>query len=664
MKKIIFLNLLLIIVVKLSFAQFEGNVLSKPGHFVLGCNYWASNAGANMWIDWKPEAIEQDFRRMSEAGIEVLRVFPNWRDFQPITAVRAANSTTLAYRFGELPLPDDRFGAAGVSEEMVNRMKFMLNLGTKYKFKFIISLLTGHMSGRIYIPPAFDGQNPITDPVVVQWELKFLKCLVNELKSHPAIIGWGLGNETNCMGADDITREQAYVWTSNITNAIRSGDNTRPILSDMHSLKPEGTWSIIDQAEITDILTTHPYPLFTPYCSSEPINTIRPMMHGTAESRMYSDIGNKPTIVGETGTLGPMISNDIIASEFFRTCMFSIWANDCHGALWWCNSDFPKLKYMPYDNLAFETELGLFKTDGSPKPIVEEMRKFKNFYNSFPYPDLPKVKTDAICILSNDQDHWANAFSSYILSKQAGFNLEFQYHTQKLKDAQLYILPGLSSPSPFLYYRMDELLLKIKNGATLYMSLDNAWFANFEAMTGLQITVRESHSSTVSFSLDSSKFIIPTNTHYQFGNNGAKIISAEANNNPAFTEYNYGKGKIYLLTTPLEDYLSKTAGSFSPKASPYWKIYREIGKEVIATHIISKTKPLLAITEHEVEKDKRIAVIINMSATDLNDKLSLMKGWKISKVHYGKIDEEANFVSVDIPKNDAIVVEIINVINK
>ncbi len=659
MRKSIILFILLAIALKPSIAQFDDNILSKPGHFVLGCNYWASNAGANMWVDWKPEVVEQDFKRLSEAGIEVLRVFPNWRDFQPLTAVRAANSTTLAYRFGELPLPDNRFGAAGISEEMVKRMKFMLDLGEKYKFKFIVSLVTGHMSGRVYIPAAFDGQDPIADPLVIKWEIKFVKCLVNELKAHKNIVGWGLGNETNCMAADNVTSDQTYVWTANIANAIRSCDNTRPVLSDMHSLKPEGGWSILDQADLTDLLTTHPYPLFTPYCSFEPVNTIRPMMHGTAESRMYTDIGNKPTIVGETGTLGPMLSNDNIAADFFRTTVFSIWANDCHGSLWWCNSDFPKLKYMPYDNLAFETELGLFKTDGSPKPIVSEMKKFTDFYKAFSYQNLPKVKTDAVCILSNDQNHWANAFSTYILGKQAGLNVEFQYYTQKLKESQLYILPGLSSPSPFLNYRMEELLSKISEGATLYMSLDNAWFGNFEAMTGLRVTVRERRSNTINFSMDSSNYSIPASIHYQLENIGAKIIASEADKNPVFSVYTYGKGKIYLLTAPLEDFVSKTAGSFASTASQYWKIYREIGKDVISKHIISKNEPLLAITEHEVSKDKNIAIVINMSPNSLNDKLVIKQGWKIGKVHYGKAETAGNTIAVELPKNDALVIELI-----
>jgi len=657
MRKTIFLIVLLISTVKQSEAQFEENILCKSGHFVLGCNYLASNAGTQMWIDWNPEVIEQDFKRLNESGIDVLRIFPIWREFQPITAIR---SRIIEYRFGENPLPDDRFGGAGVSEEMINRMKLLLALGSKYHLKFIVSLLTGHMSGRIFIPPAFDGQNPLTDPEVIQWEIKYIKCLVNELKTQPSIVGWGLGNETNCMAIGDISRAQAYIWSSIISNTIRSVDNTRPILSDMHGLSPEDSWSMFDQGEITDILTTHPYPLFTPYCNLDPINTIRPIIHGTAESRWYADLGNKPALVEEMGTLGPMICSNNIAAEYFRTCMFSVWANNCHGAIWWCNSDFTNVKQVPYDLFSTERELGLFKADGSPKPIVEEMKKFKTFYNSFPYPDLAPIKTDAVCILTHEQNQWANAFSSYILSKQAGFNLEYQYCTQKIKEAHLYILPGLGASSAIPNHRMEELLQKVKNGATLYISLDEGLLSDFESIAGLRVVVREASYNTTSFSVNGSKLTIPANIHYQIENIGAKIISADANGNPVFSVNSYGKGKIYLLLLPLENYLSNTSGCFnSSQSSPYWKIYSEIGKDVLASHIISKNQPLLAITEHAVEQDKCIAIIINMSPNTVSDKLSIMKGWTVNKTYYGKMTSNGDFLSVEVAKNDAIIIELL-----
>ena len=71
----------------------------------------------------------------------------------------------------------------------------------------------------------------------------------------------------------------------------------------MHGLSPSDNdqWRIIDQAAVTDLLTTHPYSLFTPYAGQDAVNSIRTILHSAAESRMYADIGGKPCLTEETG---------------------------------------------------------------------------------------------------------------------------------------------------------------------------------------------------------------------------------------------------------------------------------------------------------------------------------------------------------------------------
>ena len=50
--------------------------------FLIGCNYWASNAGIEMWRQFDADVIRKDFKELKSYGIDYLRVFPIWRDFQ------------------------------------------------------------------------------------------------------------------------------------------------------------------------------------------------------------------------------------------------------------------------------------------------------------------------------------------------------------------------------------------------------------------------------------------------------------------------------------------------------------------------------------------------------------------------------------------------------
>ena len=61
------------------------NPLSSGEVFYTGCNYWASNAGMYMWRRWDPKAVEKDIAELSRNGVNIMRVFPLWPDFQPLT---------------------------------------------------------------------------------------------------------------------------------------------------------------------------------------------------------------------------------------------------------------------------------------------------------------------------------------------------------------------------------------------------------------------------------------------------------------------------------------------------------------------------------------------------------------------------------------------------
>jgi hypothetical protein len=83
---------------------------SKPfltaGEFCVGCNYWASHAGTATWFGWRPEIVREDLARLAAAGLQVLRVFPLWSDFQPLHLLRTYASNPVEFRHGEAPLPD------------------------------------------------------------------------------------------------------------------------------------------------------------------------------------------------------------------------------------------------------------------------------------------------------------------------------------------------------------------------------------------------------------------------------------------------------------------------------------------------------------------------------------------------------------------------------
>jgi endo-1,4-beta-mannosidase len=627
----------------------------KSGSFFVGCNYWASNAGMHMWREWDEDVVAKDMEDMARDGLQVLRVFPLWSDFQPINLLTIAGGGNAEVRFGEKKLPNTETGRAGMSEEALDRFEIMADNAHKNGLQLVVGLITGWMSGRLFVPPALEQRNLFTDPFALRWQVRFIRHFVKRFKNHPAIVAWDLGNECNCLSKAG-NSDEAYSWTALISNTIRMSDPSLPIVSGMHSLSPadDATWKIQDQAELTDVLTTHPYPVFTPYCQNDHILTIRSLLHATAESRFYSDIGGVPCFAEEVGTLGPAIASDLTTAKYTRNILFSLWAHDCRGMLWWCGFDQNHLDNAPYEWLSCERELGLYKNDRSKKQVIDEISKFSQLIKDMPFEKLPARKADAICVLSKCQDHWGVAYSAFTLATQAGFDIEFQFADQPIKDAELYMLPSVDSSFAIPKSQWLKLLEKVWNGATLYASVGARGLQPMEQFGfAIESQYRRTSDATVILK-DETKDIItaPAEFRFKLAVNNAEVLASEPDGNAVFTEAKYGSGKLYFLGIPLEQSICQLNDAFGKENSQsFYKIYKTFAKETILNRVVHTDVPDVGITLH-VQNNNIICVMINYSPNDINVPLVVKADYRIGEVLYGNPLQN---LQAAIKANDAVI---------
>jgi hypothetical protein len=603
-----------------------------------------------MWTDWQPEVVDADLRQLAEGGLRVLRVFPLWPDFQPITLLRGGQGYPREVRLGEAPLPDTPEGQAGLSAEMLERFAAFCDLAEKHGLQLVVGLLTGWMSGRLFVPPALEGRNPLTDPLALMWEVRFARAFVRRFKGHPAIRAWDLGNECNVMGPVD-TPEAAYAWVAAITNAIHAEDPTREVVSGLHGGGP--AWKHETMGELTDLLTTHPYPLWTVYCDQDPVDTIRTLLHSTVESRLYADTGGKPCLVEETGVMGPMIANDEAAARFLRTILFSTWAHDLRGLLWWCAYDQTHLAHAPYDWNTVERELGLVRVDRAPKPVLAELGRFGDFLAGLPERGLPPFTREAVCVLPQDVDTWGLAYSTFVLAKQAGFDLEFQQADAPLKPAAQYLVPSIRGINVVPRRRWLDLLARVREGAALYVSLDDGLLAEFEETFGLRVRSRARRADgAVTFMLDGQSYTLPAPFRLELETLGARVLAREPDGNPAITVCDYGKGSVTLCAAPLERALTERPGAFyAPGAPPFYRIYQTIAAPALEAVTIRKDHPLLGLTRHPLDDGRAVVVAINYAPEPVQANLTLTDGWRMGEAWYGA----AEGVTLSVPPNDAVV---------
>jgi hypothetical protein len=560
-----------------------------------------------MWVDWNDEVVNRDLGALRQAGMTVLRVFPLWSDFQPIVALRTFDSLIREIRMvepgttDEIPLPDTELGRAGVSEIMIKRFARFCELAAGHDLKLIVGLITGWMSGRLFAPPALAGRNMITDAMCQQWQVRLVRMIVSRFKDEPAVLCWDLGNECNGLGKVE-NREQAYAWTALITGTIRSTDSTRPVISGMHTLAPgsdfSNGWAMQDQGELTDLLTTHPYPYWTRHASQDPLDTLRTTLHATAETRFYADLGGKPCFAEEIGTMGPLMGDWAAAARFVRVNLFSLWANDCRGFLWWCAFDQTRLAHAPYDWVAVEQELGLIGEDGAVKPMLAELTAFAALRERLPFRELPPRRVDAVCVLTRGQDQWGVAYSAWVLAAQAKFSLRFAWAEDPLPEASLYLLPSVNGHEAISRRRWHELLARAQAGADLYVSLDTGGvLAPFSDVFGVEVASRAHRRGDERFTLGGHDLPITRGVDFRLRLAAGVEVLGSTLETPILTRKTYGRGRAFLCTVPIEAQLTATPGCFDgPRSPAFHLIYRLLVDRV--RRPVDCDDPAVAITFH------------------------------------------------------------------
>jgi len=614
--------------------------------FILGCNYWASNAGTEMWKQWSEGAIREDFEILSSHGVRYLRVFPNWRDFQPVIPYYGGEGKHKGYYLeGDRMVKNPYF----LDENMLDKFDKFCEIAEEYDLKFIVGLLTGWMSGRLFIPPVLYGKNLFSDATALMLEQKFIKGFVSRFKDKKCIYAWDLGNECNCLSETE-SRERADTWTMTIANAIRANDPDRPIVSGMHGLDTWKAWNIFNHAESVDILTTHPYPYWVAHCSEAKITSVQTLMHATCQTKYYAELGNKPCLVEELGSMGPMICGDEEAAGFLKVNLFSNWANGAPGVMWWCANEQIHLMFAPYTDNPCETELGMIDKYRKPKSVLKVLKEFAEWLKRIDFV-LPKAEVDAVCLMSENVngDNWGLAYSSYCLARQAGLNVRFAYANRGIPDAENYILPCVSSSFMSLNSYM-ELRKRVYEGAKVYISNANGIIPEFADFTGLRVRNSETREEGGEFKIGDKTLGFKRTRNFILDEAGAEILARDHSGNPLFSRHHYGKGMVYYLNFPLENNMIGVCDAFDGNQH---EVYRKVFAEQLENHVVSVDSKYVGITHHG-DKNKVYVVMINYSEKEEEINISIKPGYRITRLLSGCLEKIEPFGAVIMELEDEV----------
>lgn len=624
--------------------------------FAFGVNYWASENATRMWRDFDEKAIEKDFIALYNAGVKWIRLFPMWNDFQPIKQLTTWSGTPVEVVYeDETPLDSSPEGVAGVSKIMMDRLETVMNLCRKYGFRVDLAIFTGFMSSMNYIPRLFEDKNVFCDPVALMWEQKFIKYIVTRFKDHSALGGWDLGNECSVMRNIQGDVAAQYSWTMMVSNAIRAIDKEHPVVSGLCTLStptitPASTegWQLLPHAECVDILTTHPYPIFRQ--PNDKINTMRPVIHTSAECSMYEDMGGKMCFVEETGAIGYQTCSLDSEADFIRSDLLSSFLHGCHGYFWWCAFDQGKIDFAPYDWNNIGSDYGLLSGDRAEKPVSKEAKRIMTIISQL---DLPKYEQHAVCViplnLNNPQSLAANVMC---LAEQNDLGIKYCSAMQELPDSELYIVPRIEGNGALRRSSVQRLKEKARQGATVYFSMGGGFLRMFPELTGINIISREAPSKPLTVNIDGEVLSAEPKYIYHTSSIDGKVLATFSDGTPAIVFHPYGKGKIIISLFSPEAQVSWLKGAFDREDAPaYRKVYALIAKTAGVKPTFYTDNPYVCAKEHKIDAKRSIISLMNYSDTVQEYTVGATVGYQVKKTFYGELNGR-------LSKNEAVIFEI------
>jgi endo-1,4-beta-mannosidase len=337
------------------------------------------------WSQFDRAEVATDFARIAASGLDSVRVFLTWEDFQP-----APNK---------------------VDREMLERLVTVADVARELGLAVIPTLFTGHMSGVNWIPPwalegsdgddrfrVFSGgkvakaglRNWYADPIVTDAQALMAAEAAAALARHEAVWAWDLGSESsNCTIPP--SRASARAWLERITSAIRGADEAALVTVGLHmeDLEQDRRLGPREASEVCDFLSMHGYPIYASWADGPTDSQLLPFLArvtrwlGQDRDVLFTEFG-LPTYRHDPSEQrsplrGPaLLIEEDAAAAYTADALAALRGTGCLGAMLWCYSDYdPALWPSPPLDLALhERSFGLWRADGSPKPSVAAVSAF------------------------------------------------------------------------------------------------------------------------------------------------------------------------------------------------------------------------------------------------------------------------------------------------
>jgi hypothetical protein len=520
--------------------RLEGGHLTCDGRpfFAVGVNYHPSRAGCRYWRDWDAGRIDDDLRAMAEAGLNAVRIFLFWADFEP----HPGQYDTAVF----------------------DRLVWLVSRARERGIGCVPSLLTLWMNGQVFDLPWRAGRSLWTDRAMVLRAERFVAAVAAAVGGTGNVIAYDLGDElptARPLGAAAPDPSAVAHWRSRLAGAIRAADQGAVVIqaNELSTAMSGGPFSLRHRAPL-DLAAAHAFPTWAPFeiesHTSEKATHLVPFL-----VRLAAAFG--PPLVDELGCYG---ASEEITAGYLRTVLPSAAANGALGVFVWCWQDISSTA-DPYALRPGERLVGLRRADGRPKAGLRVLQEFAAtaqalWAGSQPVPGAVALYVPEIFGLHLDSyldggADWSGLFYAYLLLKRA--HLPFELTTEPDDRHRLVICPSVPHITQADH---DRLLAHCSRGGVVYYS-PGSYLNGFggQELFGVELVdFTLDAGGRQRFEWDGRGYDLPTagpGPLPVIRPAGARVLASFADRTPALTEHAVGAGRALYLNAPFETSLNR-----------------------------------------------------------------------------------------------------------
>jgi endo-1,4-beta-mannosidase len=368
--------------------------------FSVGINYWPRRSAMHMWQRFDPGEIADDFARIADLGLDAVRFFLRWADFQPE------------------PRRMDR--------TMLVRLERVMELVAANGLRAMPTLFCGHMSGANWLPswtldpkvPSGRFRTIVEDGTISPYGcgdiytgslLEAQRFHAREvgavLRGHPAVLAWDLGNEFSNV-REPTTVEDAREWSKRLTDDLERVSGHR-VTGGIHAedLTRDRKIRPSSICEPWAFATMHGYSVYSAFARSRTDPDVVPLLAQLTASLsgkpvLFSEFGNPTCPPGKISPFDrvplpdepplpeippddPLRSSYACLDEqematYARQVLERLHRDGRLGGWWWCWADYVDALRAapPFDLAPHELSFGIVRNDGSTKPVALALAAF------------------------------------------------------------------------------------------------------------------------------------------------------------------------------------------------------------------------------------------------------------------------------------------------